>query len=69
MRVLERLFCNYMWLAWAGLLVSRRGARPEERPTFGQSCQGGDACPSNEPGPATPDLSASPGAHTGKRTR
>jgi len=21
MRVLERLFCNYMWLAWVGLLA------------------------------------------------
>jgi hypothetical protein len=33
MHVLERLFSNYLWLLWVGLLVGRRGARPEERPT------------------------------------
>ena len=42
MRVLERLFCNLLWLAWVGLLVSRRGARPEERPTMPGSS--GEAC-------------------------
>jgi len=29
----------------------------------------GQGCPPNEPGPATPDLSANPGTRTGKRTR
>jgi hypothetical protein len=42
MRVLERLFCNGIWLAWVALLVSRRGARPEERPTMPGSS--GEAC-------------------------
>ena len=42
MRVLERLFCNYMWLAWVGLLVSNRDARPEQRPTMPGSS--GEAC-------------------------
>lgn len=37
MIVLERLLCNCMWLAWIGLFVSRRGARPEERPTLPDS--------------------------------
>lgn len=41
MHVLERLFCDWMWLAWVGLLVSWRGARPEERPTMPGS--GGEA--------------------------
>ena len=42
MRVLERLFCNSMWLAWVGLLVSERDARPEQRPTMPRSS--GEAC-------------------------
>lgn len=33
MSVFERMFCNYVWLLWIGLSVSRQGARPEERPT------------------------------------
>jgi len=42
MRVLERLFYNFMWAAWVGLMVSRPGARPEERPmSLGSS---GEAC-------------------------
>jgi hypothetical protein len=32
MRILDRLFCSFVWLAWVLLLVQRRGARPEERP-------------------------------------
>jgi hypothetical protein len=32
MPILERLFCNFVWLAWVVLSVQRRGARPEERP-------------------------------------
>jgi len=42
MRVLERLFCDWMWLAWVSLLVSRRRARPEEPPTMPGSS--GEAC-------------------------
>ena len=42
MRALERLFCSCLWLAWVGLLVNRRGARPEERPTMPDSS--GEAC-------------------------
>ena len=34
MHALERLFCDCMWLAWVGLLVGKRGARPEKRPTL-----------------------------------
>lgn len=43
MHVIERLFCDCAWLAWVGLLVSRRNARPEERPTMpgsnGMACR------------------------------
>ncbi len=42
MRVLERLFCNYMWLAWVGLLVGNRDARLEQRPIMPGSS--GEAC-------------------------
>ena len=54
MRLLERLFCAGVWLAWIGLLVGRRGARPEERPP----AQGGsgDACRS-----LVPDRTVLPG--------
>ncbi len=42
MRVIERLFCTYMWLLWVGLSVSRQGARAEERPMSPGSS--GEAC-------------------------
>jgi len=43
MRVIERLFCTYMWLLWIGLSVSRPNARAEERPMSpggsGEACR------------------------------
>lgn len=54
MHVIERLFCNAMWLLWVGLSVSRQNARTEERPTsLGSS---GEACRS-----PTPDRTILPG--------
>ncbi len=47
MRVIERLFCTYIWLLWVGLSVSRQGARAEERPTSPGSS--GEACRSLMP--------------------
>ncbi|MBV9782994.1 MAG: hypothetical protein JO264_04165 [Acidisphaera sp.] len=32
MRILERLLCTCMWLAWVGLSVDREGTRPGEWP-------------------------------------
>ena len=42
MGLLEHLFCGWLWLAWVGLLVGRRDARPEERPAMPGSS--GEAC-------------------------
>jgi hypothetical protein len=42
MQILERLICNFMWLTWVALMVSRPGARPEERPVSPDSS--GMAC-------------------------
>jgi len=43
MRVLERLACNFMWLAWIIFLVGSRHAHPEQRPTMpgtsGEACR------------------------------
>ncbi len=32
MRILERLFCNYVWLLWIGMSVGEHNTRSEERP-------------------------------------
>jgi len=42
MHFIERLLCYGVWLAWVGLLVSKRDGRPEERPTMPGSS--GEAC-------------------------
>jgi len=42
MRVLERLFCNCVWVIWISLFVRRPGARPEEHTTMPGSS--GEAC-------------------------
>ena len=41
MRTLERLFCDFMWIAWVGLFVGDRSAGQQQWPTKTGS---GEAC-------------------------